>query len=190
MSLPICSTTCNATPPTQSFSLCAPVVNNGQIAKIFYTTRGYPLTNWQSALEWDSRLDNDAVGPSKIRTLIVVGSKPVPGKTEKKISLGRKIAGVKNFVLNFKIDETNQVNYDAMRQMECNGNFLIWYETLDGLLYGGNEGIEAKIDIDEDIPEAYEDLIMLPGTASWESKFHPERITSPITDSTGDQYND
>lgn len=188
MSLPICPTTCNATPPTVDFSLCNPVVNNGQIAKIYFTTIGNPLINWASEIEWDSRLDNDAAGAANIRTLIVVGDKPVPGKTEKEISLGRKISGVKQFTVAFDIDETNQTNYDAMRQIECGGNFLVWYETRDGLLYGSTAGIEAKISIDEAIPRAYTDLILFPGTLAWESKFHPERITSPITDETGDQF--
>lgn len=188
MSLPICPTGCTATPPTVEFDLCNPTINNGQIAKIFFTTVGYPMINWASELEWDTRLDNDAAGAGKIRTLIVVGEKPVPGKTVKEISLGRKIDGVKSFVINFDIDETNQTNYDAIRTIECGGNFLVWYQTRDGLLYGGNSGIEAKIAIDESIPKAYNELILFPGTVTWEAEFHPERITSPITNDTGDQF--
>lgn len=188
MSLPLCPTGCTGTPPTVDFSLCNPEVNNAQISKIFFTTIGNPMINWASALEWDSRLDNDAAGASKIRTLIVNGEKPAPGKSEKEISLGRKISGVKSFSLNFEVDETNQTNYDAMRTIECNGNFLIWYQTRDGLLYGGNSGIEAKISLDEVISKSYTDLILLQGTATWESKYHPEREVSPITNTTGDQF--
>lgn len=188
MSLPICPTNCNSAPPTLSFKICDPTINNGQISKIYFTTRGYPLINWNSEVEWDSRLDNDAAGASAIRTLIVVGDKPVPTKTSKEISLGRKIDGVKQFILNFDIDETNQINYDAMRTNECGGNYLVWYETRDGLLYGGNSGIDAKISIDESIPRNYNELIVFPGTVEWESKFHPERTTSPVTDDTGDQF--
>lgn len=188
MSLPLCPTGCTGTPPTVDFSLCNPEINNGQIAHIFMTTIGNPLTNAANVLEWDTRLDNDAAGASKIRALTVIGGKPAPASTEKEISLGRKVTGVKAFTLNFKVDETNQINYDAMRTMECNGNFLFWYQTRDGLLYGGNSGIEGKFLVNEEIPDAYTDLITLTGTITWESKYHPERQVSPILSTTGDQY--
>jgi hypothetical protein len=188
MSLPLCPTGCTSNLPGWSFSDCSPEINNGEIAKIYFTTVGNPLSDWTNELEWDSRLDNTATGASKIRVLTVVGELPAVGDNEKDISGGRKVEGVKDFLLNFEVDETGIDNYNALRAMECNsGNHLIWFETRDGLLFGGNDGIEAKIKLKLQIPKSYNDIMMFPGTAKWKARFSPERIDSPITSTTGNQ---
>jgi hypothetical protein len=189
MSLPTCPSNCIANLPALLFSLCAPEVNNAQISKIFFTTVGNPLTNWQSAVEWDSRLDNGLAGAAEIRTLIVVGELPIPTKQEKEISLGRIIEGIKERVINFDVDETNQTNHNALRALECNtGNVLIWFETRDHLLFGGNSGIEGKLSVDMTIPKTYNDIILYSGTFKWKHRFTPERVASPITNDTGNQF--
>lgn len=189
MSLPICPTDCSSNLPTQSFSLCAPDVNNGQISKVFYTTVGNPLVDWTSAAEWDSRIENDAVGASKIRALMGVGDLPAPESEEREISLGRKVQGVRKFTLNFRVDETNLINHSAAMLLQCNtGNHLFWFETRDHLLLGGSSGIEGKIKVDIIIPEAYTDIITYQYTFTWDAQFMPEMIESPITDDTGDQF--
>lgn len=189
MSLPVCPVDCSSNLPVQDFSLCAPDVNNGQIAKIFYTTKGNPLANWTSAVEWDSRIENDAVGASKIRMLMVVGDLPAPEAEEREISGGRKVQGVRRFTMNARVDETNLINHDAARALQCNtGNHLFWFETRDHRLFGGSSGIEGKIKVDIIIPEAYTDIITYQYTFTWDAQFMPEMIVSPITDETGDQF--
>jgi len=189
MSLPTCGTACTDNLPALDFSKCAPVLNAAQISKIFFTNPGNPMSDWSNALEWDSRLDQDASGSSKIRTLIGIGEFTEPAQEEKEISLGRKFRGVKNFTINHVIDETGDANYEAMRQLECNsGAKLIWFQTRDGLLYGGNAGIEASIKMNQVITNNYQDFITFNVKIEWQYKFHPERITSPITDSIGDQF--
>jgi hypothetical protein len=188
MSLPVCPEGCDSNLPGFVFDNCNPDVNNGEIAKIYFTTDGNPLSDWTSAAEWDSRLDNTATGASKIRVLTVLGDMPAVGDNEKPISGGRIIEGVKDFLINFDIDETGEDNYNALRAMECNrGNFLVWFETRDGLLHGGSSGIPAKIKLKYAIPRAYTDLITMPGTIKWQARFSPERITSPITSDLGNQ---
>jgi hypothetical protein len=125
-------------------------------------------------------LTDSGAGANSIRTLHVIGSKPVPASDEKEISLGRKVTGKKTHIVNFKVDETNDTNHEFLRQNECGGNYLFWYETVEGLMFGGNEGIEASMLMDMDIPEALTDLIMFTGKIEWKSKFTEERIASPI----------
>lgn len=194
MSLPLCPTGCNSNLPGFDFSNCDPEINNGEIAKIYFTTPGNPLSDWANELEWDSRLDNTAAGAGMIRVLTVIGELPAVGDNVKDISGGRKQEGVKSFVLNFTVDETNINNYNALRAMECNnGGHIVWFETRDGLLFGSNYGVGlnskvvAKIKLKLVIPLAYSDIMNFPGTITWESKFSPERITSPITSTTGNQ---
>lgn len=189
MSLPTCPTGCTSNLPTVDFSLCAPEINQAQIGHLYFTTVGNPLANWASEVEWDSRLDNDAAGATAIRSLIGIGDWPAPESEEKEISLGRKVFGTRKFTINFRIDETNATNHAAFREMQCNtGNYLVWVATRDGLLWGGSSGINAKIKVDQVVPEAYSEIITYQITITWEAQFMPERIETPITDATGDQF--
>jgi hypothetical protein len=188
MSLPICPEDCTSNLPIFQFDECNPEINNGEIAWLYYTTPGNPLQNAGDIAEWDSRLSNSTSGASQIRALRVIGEMPAVADNEKEISGGRIQDGVKDFIIQGNIDETNQVNHDALRSMECNtGNQLFWFETRDGLLYGGNTGIEGKIKIKNQIPLTYNDIIVFPWTAKWKERFTPERQASVITDAMRNQ---
>ncbi len=178
--LPTCPTGCTSTLAPVEFDECAPETNGAQVAKIYMTQIGNPLADWTNPVEWQGRLDNDAVAADAILTLHVIGSKPVPTSTEKDISLGRKVTGQKTHVLTVKIDETNAVNHEMLRQNECGGSYLMWYETLEGKMFGGTEGIVASLLLDMNIAESSEDLIIFEGKFEWKAKFTEERIESPI----------
>lgn len=189
MSLPICPGDCTSNLPSFDFNLCAPDLVSGQIAKIFFTTPGNPMINWASAAEWDSRIDNDDAGSSNIRTLIGIGDMPASTTTDKEISLGRKVFGKQQFTVNFRVDEVNVTNQDAFRQMNCaSGNYLIWIETRDHMLWGDNSGISAAIKVVQVIPESYSDYVTYQLTITWEDQYMPKMIASPITDNTGEQF--
>ncbi len=191
MSLPNCPEDCTSNLPVYQFDDCNPEINNGEIAWIYYTTDedGNGLSNAGDAAEWDSRLSNSATGSSQIRALRVIGEFPVVADNEKEISGGRVQDGVKDFLINADIDETNQVNHNALRELECNtGSQRFWFETRDGLLFGGNDGIRnAKIKFKLNIPKTYNDIILFPGTIKWKYKFTPERQASVITDAMRNQ---
>lgn len=178
--VPTCPTSCAASLPPVEFDECNPETNGAQVAKVYMTNIGFPLTNWNDPLEWQGRLDNTAPNNDSIITLHVVGSKPVPTSNEKDISLGRKVTGAKTHVLTVKVDETNITNHEFLRQNECGGNYLIWYETLDGKLYGGTEGIEAALLLDMNIAESSDELTIFEGKFEWKAKFTEERTDSPI----------
>jgi len=178
--LPVCPTGCTSDLPPTENDECNPETHGAQIGKLYFTNIGNPLIDWTSAVEWNSRLSDNGILPNDIRTLHVVGSKPVPASDEKEISLGRKVTGKKTHIVNYKVDETNDTNHEFLRKNECGGNYLFWYETVEGLLFGGNEGIEASMLMDMDIPEALTDLITFQGKLEWKAKFTEERIASPI----------
>jgi hypothetical protein len=112
----------------------------------------------------------------------VIGDKPRPTANEKKISHDRIIKGTKDHVLNLVIDETNLVNYDGLvRQLECNGQFSLWYDSGDTkYMNGGNDGIDASIGFDDVITASTSDDEQFIGEAKWSSKFTPERELNPI----------
>jgi len=178
--LPVCPVGCTSTLGITENDECNPDTNSAQIGKLYFTNIGNPLTDWTDALEWQGRLSDNSANADAIRTLHVVGSKPIPASDEKEISLGRRVTGKKTHIVNYKVDETNITNHEFLRQNECGGNYLFWYETVEGLLFGGNEGIEASMLMDMDIPEALTDLITFAGKVEWKSKFTEERIESPI----------
>lgn len=178
---PICPDDCSVAVPTVEFSDCAPEINAAQIKNIYTRLPGYPFANWENPTEWADNISNSSSSVLAVRKWTVIGSKPRPQQTEKKISHDRIITGNKNHVLNIKIDETNDTNYEnIVRNSECGGQRAFWYETVGGKLYGGNAGILGSVIIDDVIVEDSEDIERFEGEIKWSAKFHPERITSPI----------
>jgi len=177
---PNCPTDCLSELPAVDFSKCNPVTHGAQIQRIFLTNVGNSFSDWTDAAEWISRLNNSGSGASDVRTLHVVGSKPAPDSQKITISLGRIITGKKKHKLPIKIDETNDTNYAFLRQNECGGQYLMWYETAGRMLYGGNSGIPCSLTLDDVIVEDSGQLETFDGEFTWESQFTPERIASPI----------
>lgn len=179
---PVCPDDCGVgSLPEVEFSDCAPEINGAQITDVYMANPDQPLADWTNPVEWNLRISNTSTAADAIRHLTVIGSKPVPELTEKKISHNRIVKGAKNHILNLKVDETNNINYENLiREMECGGSRVIWYKTGGGKLMGGNAGISASVGFDDEIVEDFEEIERFVGTAKWSAKFHPERIDSPI----------
>lgn len=175
-----CPTSCASALPVADFNICAPVTNFGQISKIYFTNDGYPLTDENDLVEWQTRAALLTANPARIVELSVIGDKPLAAGTEVPLSRGRVTTGAKDHIINFRIDETNPINYELMRALECGKTVRLWYETFGGLLYGGLKGVLASITLGEVIPEGTSDLITLSGTAKWKDKFSPCRTDSPM----------
>lgn len=183
----ICDEDCESSLPTVKFSSCAPEINLAEIGRVFIAkANAAPFENWLSPVEWAARLIQTGGSDDAIRTLTVIGDKPAPTGNTVPISGGRNYTGNKTHIVNFTIDETTQENHDFMRALECGGQFKVWYETLGGLLFGGNSGILADVVINMVLTRGVESLMTLEGTATWRSKFTEERGVSPIAGSGGD----
>lgn len=178
--LPTCQTGCQVIPPPFSFNDCDPDINFGQIDRIYIASRGAnDLIDWTSLAEWTGRLDNTTNDLQKIRFLNVIGTKPPAEGDMIDISRDRKITAEKTHTITFRADETDATNYDALREIECGGNFKVWYQA-GKYLYGDNSGINAYIQINDDIPEDKKALNVFQGTITWLAKHHPDRITNPL----------
>jgi len=181
-----CPDTCSDALPNVKFKICNPDFKFGQISDLYIGNPGYPLVDENSAVEWSQRLalpDND---PAKIIRLVVIGSMPNADRQEVDASHGRKAYGTKDRVVNFKIDEISEENYNFMRTVECGKTVLFWPKTLTGLAFGGPSGIEASIDLGFDLPEASNELINMPGTLKWKSKISPCMFDHPLQGDTSD----
>ena len=181
LQFPACVAGCNQqTLPTVSFSDSCPEINPSEIEEIYFTEPdAAPFTDVSQPGEWATRLSQTANTAGSIRRLNVVGDKPAAAEQRKTISKQREVFTDATHTLNAEIDETNDTNYDAMREMQCQPKWRIWYKTRGGKNYGGNEGILANISIRDVLGrgDEHEKFVL---TATWRSKFDPPRVTSPI----------
>ena len=177
--IPPCPTDCSGALADVSFNDCAPEWHWGEITKIYIAESNFAgFTDVTSLAEWTTNLSDTA--DDKIRTLIVKGELPEPETTETPASGDRIAIGYKTFSLPFIIDETNDINYNFLLLSECGGKYKIWYETSDGVLYGGNAGIEVSLRMNQIIPLERTALVTLSGKFTWKSLQSPFRSTSPM----------
>jgi len=178
--IPTCQDGCQVNLPVWSFNDCSPDVNFGQIDRIYIAASGAnDFVDWTSLAEWTSRLDNTTDDLQKVRFLNVIGTKPAAEGDPIEISRKRKITADKAHTITFRVDETDETNYDALRQLECDGNVELWYQA-GKYLYGDNSGINAYVQLNDEIPENNEELNIFQGVATWDEQFHPDRITNPL----------
>jgi hypothetical protein len=166
--------------PAVEFDNCDPSVDFSEISQIYLTGVGEGLVDWTNPTEWAGRLDDDTLNDETlIRTLIVKGDQPPAESTEHEISNCRTIWGEKKFTINFDIDETNITNHDFMRQIECGGQFTMWYAAGD-YMYGGTSGVDVSVSLNQNITRGCTEMNLLTGSIKWQNKFHPEKIVNPL----------
>jgi hypothetical protein len=176
-----CAEDCSAEIPEVLFADCNPEINLSQIAKIYIAQpTAADFADWTSPTEWTARLSASAQDTDSIRPLTVIGDKPLPEKSEKTISGNRIVTTDKKHTLNFDIDETNATNHEFVRNGKCMKKVKFWYETIGGLLFGGNSGIQGTFAIDMALSRGEGDIILYPGTIKWTGVDVEERCTSPI----------
>jgi len=176
--LPDCPTTCSGTVEDVDFNECAPETHWGEVSKIYLVDASFSgLVDAEDLASWAGLTSQTEDG--HIRTLTVIGDLPEAETTETPLSGDRIAIGFKTFNLNFTIDETNETNYQFLRMLECGGKFLIWFETSDGILYGGDFGIEVSLRLNMIIPRERTALVTFEGKATWKSLSSPCRAVSP-----------
>lgn len=173
-----CPTTCSGTVEAVDFNECAPETHWGEVSKIYLVDSSFSgLVDAEDLASWALVTSQTEAG--HIRTLTVIGDLPEPETTEVPISGDRIAIGAKTFNLNFTIDETNETNYEFLKMLECGGKYLIWFETSDGILYGGDLGIGVSIRLNMIIPRERTAHVTYEGKATWKSFTHPCRAISP-----------
>jgi DNA polymerase III psi subunit len=184
--IPTCPTGCDSTAPLMDFDLCNPAIYFGEIEKLYLMARdGAVLEHWNDIVpalfkaELEGRISNSSVSVDAIREMHVSADMPEAAKDEIIISLGRKAYSPATHTLNVDIDDLSDLNYEAMRNLECNYLVKIWFATKDHI-YGGAEGIEATAKLSLVIERGQKAIQKLKGTVTWEAKFSPERADNPL----------
>jgi len=173
----ICPTDCTYEVPIISMDECNPFVDFDEVDHVYLTAIDGELDDWTDLAEWIARLLS--TDPEPIRDFHVSGELPKPEYNTVKISLKREVESEKKFVLNAMIDETNTINYDAARQLQCHGRYLMWFSA-GRFMYGGTDGIEVNIQINPLITKGNEELNLIEMILSWYADHHPERIDNPL----------
>lgn len=168
--------------PAVEADFCAPNINWSQVDNVYLGNLENPFTDWSSLTEWTSRIDNTDAGISDtaIKHLHVIGDKPRPERNSVAFSKGRTAHTTPNHTVNLIVDETGDNNYNLIKWLEDNAGqkVALWYSA-GKYIYGGNEGIEATIVLDDVIAQSDEELNVFQGEAVWEGN-HPERILNPM----------
>lgn len=181
MPVVVCPNGCETALPVVKFSKCAPVILLSEVVRIFLATPdSAPFTSVADASEWATRLSETTTDVDSIRPLTVIADKPVGSPVVKEISNGRKFNLRKDNTLNVEIDDVSDENYNFMRVTQCGGEYKAWFETAGGRLYGGNEGIDVSVVLDNVLGRGKDEIEKITGTLTWSDKFSPERIISPI----------
>ena len=176
-----CPNSCETALPEVKFSKCSPNIVLSEIVRIFVGKQTIqPFNNWKDASEWTQRLSETANTANAIRPLTVIADKPAGSPVVKEISNGRKYNLRKDFAVNIEIDDVSPENYEFMRVTQCGGEYKLWFETAGGRIYGGNEGIDASLVLDNVLGRGKDEIEKITGTASWSDKFSPEMALSPI----------
>lgn len=185
----ICPTDCSSDLPIVNFDECNPDARLSEITKIYIaSTEAVSFTDVSDASEWAKRISMTLVPPAGepatpvkdlIRPLTVIGDRPAPTAVDVAISNGRNKRIRKDFVINWTIDEITPENLEFQRKSECTLKVKFWYEA-GGLLFGGNDGIEADLNSDLVLDRGTEAIMAINGTLTWKGKFTEEAVESPL----------
>ena len=176
----VCPTGCLDDVPAISMDECNPAVDHSEIDKLYITQIDEGLTDWTDAAEWASRIDNSGTDTDDIREWWVSGEMPDPERNITEIDNDREVAGRMKFQQTIQVFETNTTNYDAVRFIQCDTRFLIWYSSGE-YLYGGTDGIEVSIIASHQITKGSREINVIQLLISWEADHNPERIDNPLS---------
>ncbi len=175
--------------PAFQFDECKEELNSSQIMWLYIALPSAPaFTDVSDPVEWATRLGNlpepeegEPANPAAdIRFLKGIGDKPKPTSNTVEVSGRRTKVISRTHSLTFRVDNTNQVNHDGMRLLQCGGDVKIWYGTIDGLLFGGNDGIKSFVDPGANHGGGNTDVINHEYAFQWTNLLDPERVESPL----------
>lgn len=129
--------------------------------------------NWEATADWEAAIDAGSM--FKVN---VIGDIPEPTDNLQTLSKRRTKFGKKDFTANIDIDEWTVANYNAMRNWECGATIFVWFQTVDGILIGGQTGIRVDITkANSPFLRGENNYLSILLGMAWKSNCHP-----PVTD--------
>lgn len=186
MANPTCPANCATPLPVLSFVDCGTEVNLSEIEYLLIAKPNAAVfADAESLTEWESRTSNSATtGDDSIRRISVSGGMQAAQENEITISRQRKIVPDRTFTVDAEVDETNKINYDGFRQLQCGGLVKTWLVTRSGHVFGGASGILASIKSNLQLGKGENEIQKILVTLTWKNKFYPERSLWPLAGTT------
>lgn len=172
MTLALLTGLCSTVLPSVHADICDDQAFYGEVSMLMFTRLGDGLTNWSDNAEWTTRLSNVTALPASpalapIRQVFGIGSIGDPERPSIKLSRQRTKYGKAKFTLVFNVDDTGDTNWTFLQTIPAGGQtYAIWPGT-EERLFGGDDGIEATIVADFNIPESSEELMKIKLTVTW-----------------------
>jgi hypothetical protein len=167
--------------PQTDFNFCAPDIRASEIRRIFIARVGaMPFVDWSNGAEWSFRLTQTGTAIDAIRTLWVIGDKPAPTAKRAVISGGRKVTVRKDHVIHATIDDVNQTNHEFIMSLGLGKHFRVWYETMGGFMFGGNDGIVTLFNADMVLLRGQGEIMTYQATLDWNNLRTEDKCISPI----------
>lgn len=180
LNLPVCPQGCAFQLPELDQDLCTPNVSFGEITHLYIAAGdAASFTDIEDLAEWTARLNDTSADPDAIRTMFVIADLPAATSEEIAISVNRKVYSPADHVINVDVDDISESMYNFGRATSCNVGYKIWFGTPD-YIFGGNEGIDAMLNLRPVIERGAKSVHKLTGTVTWSAKFSPERNVSPF----------
>lgn len=170
------------------FSDC-PQLKESEINHVYIvdSENGSPVaapTDWTAPADWAAVLDQAVA--AKIRKLTGVGSLPAPEQEEVQISNRRKAFGLRTYQLTLNIDEFTLKNYAWARELQCGGTKHIWFSTIGGFLFGGENGIKVTVIPPTSPMESGENVYhSIQVVLEWRASYDPPVIADPLSPNSG-----
>lgn len=136
-------------------------------------------TDYTDAADWATAMHNTTT--AKIRNLYGIGDIAEPEKITRTFYDNITKVVSRKFTLTFDVLDMAQVNYNAMRTLQCGGSLRMWVITRGNYLYGGPTGAFVNINdagstFDRGA-DAYKKIVF---KLEWESLYDLPRIASPF----------
>lgn len=173
---------------------CFPEQKKSELTHMFIARQdAIAFTDASVITEWTDRLSQSTTVPAGstaavkdlIRRIAIIGDMPAPAENERDISGGRKYVAVKNYTVNFEIDDIGDAEYEFFRPSQFGVIYVrAWLKTLGGDLLGGNKGLNDGVKVRMKAYPVYgrgqNEIVKITGTLTWEGTVAPDRCVSPI----------
>ncbi|MGN6491165.1 MAG: hypothetical protein ACTHLE_04155 [Agriterribacter sp.] len=177
----ICPENCLTDLPVVTVNGCNPVILKSGINFLAFAKKSAAaFTNWTSPTEWANRLSNSSTSDDAIRFVLGTGNMPAGTKQEITYQVNKKRTIGKTRTLQFIIEEANDTIHQLIQAFECGGEYKVWFGTVGGQLYGGNNGIAVTIDGNVVLGGGENDYEQRILDLSWDSQQSMDRTLSPI----------
>ena len=150
-----------------------------------------PSTALALPLEWggaptilvtEREIDNSDVLGEKSKHIVGEGGLAAPEKTVDQYPKNKSRTTKRTYTLTFNIKNMTDDQYEFLRQLQCGWtDFVFWYATVGGRIFGGANGIEPDaIDVDFPLSEGRGDKEVAVLTLTWSADGDPDRGDSPF----------